>query len=183
MPGWKIDDPDRNAARLGTVVLGGTFTSRLNRLMREEKAYTYGARSSLVIRPEYGLTVAASAVQRASTATAVLDLLGEMKRIGEGITEVEAGKASSSVITDVVEAMGSREGIVNAFGSLQEDGQSPNQLAEDLVTIKTVTHSDMGTAMAKLDQNAAMVVVVGDVATIQAPLKDAMGQEWELIAK
>ena len=54
MPGWTVDSDELAAGELATVAIGGTFTSRLNRLLREEKGYTYGARASYGGKSNYG---------------------------------------------------------------------------------------------------------------------------------
>ena len=60
LPGHRTGAEAEVATRLGAIVLGGTFTSRLNRLLREEKGYTYGARSSHVSGPDDGLLIAST---------------------------------------------------------------------------------------------------------------------------
>ena len=42
-PAYKSGDEQEIPADLAGVVMGGTFTSRLNAKLREEKGYTYGA--------------------------------------------------------------------------------------------------------------------------------------------
>ncbi len=63
------------------TVLGGSFTSRLNMKLREEKGFTYGARSSFALRRRVGPFVAGAAVHTAVTDAAVTEFLSEIRRI------------------------------------------------------------------------------------------------------
>jgi predicted Zn-dependent peptidase len=61
-PGPALGAPEAAPARVGTIVLGGTFTSRLNALLREKKGYTYGASARLEVRRKESTMTAASSV-------------------------------------------------------------------------------------------------------------------------
>jgi zinc protease len=63
------------------ALLGGVFGSRLNRRLREELGYTYGARCHFDPRRARGPFTATAAVQTEVTADAVRELLGQLDRI------------------------------------------------------------------------------------------------------
>jgi zinc protease len=65
------------------ALLGGVFGSRLNRRLREELGYTYGARCSFDPRRAAGPFTANAAVQTEVTTDAVRELLGQLDRIRE----------------------------------------------------------------------------------------------------
>ena len=46
--------PDFHAISVLNAILGGTFNSRLNRVIREEKGYTYGIHSAFDMRRRAG---------------------------------------------------------------------------------------------------------------------------------
>lgn len=86
---------DYFALQVANTVLGGSFTSRLNMLLREEKAYTYGAGSSFAFRAGGGPFLASTAVFTDATADAVRTIVAEIGRmsaepVGEG--ELERAK-------------------------------------------------------------------------------------------
>ena len=60
------------------AVLGGQFVSRVNLKLREEKAYTYGARTSFDWRRGMSPFVLQTSVHTASTADAIADSLAEI---------------------------------------------------------------------------------------------------------
>lgn len=82
-PGVPRTTPDYFPLLVMNTMLGGSFTSRLNLKLREEKGYTYGARSAYVLRAGAGPFIASTAVFTGNTAAAVADMLGEMRRMRE----------------------------------------------------------------------------------------------------
>lgn len=65
------------------ALLGGVFGSRLNRRLREDLGYTYGARASFDPRRSAGPFTASAAVQTEVTADAVRELLGQLEQVRE----------------------------------------------------------------------------------------------------
>ena len=68
-------DPRYFPAIVMSTALGGMFGSRLNRRLREELGYTYGARSGFDARRSAGVFTAATAVQTDVTAPAIGELV------------------------------------------------------------------------------------------------------------
>jgi zinc protease len=79
VPGIKRSDPDYFPLVIANRVLGGGFNSRLNQKLREEKGYTYGARSTLSAPKWTGLWTASAGVRNAVTGDAAKDFLGSLK--------------------------------------------------------------------------------------------------------
>ena len=90
--------PDYHAALVANMILGGQFVSRINMNLREEKGYTYGARTAFEFRRAPGPFVLQASVQSDATAEALREAIGEIRAIrGERpITraELELGRAS-----------------------------------------------------------------------------------------
>ena len=81
---------DNIKARVMDVLLGGFFGSRISLNIREDKGYTYDARSSLSPDREIGYFTASAAVRNEVTADAVREFLNELNRIRDGeISEKE----------------------------------------------------------------------------------------------
>jgi predicted Zn-dependent peptidase len=80
------------------MILGGQFVSRINMNLREDKGYTYGARTAFEFRRAPGPFVLQASVQSDATADALREAIGEIRAIrGERpITraELELGRAS-----------------------------------------------------------------------------------------
>ena len=73
--------PDYHALLVMNMILGGQFVSRINMNLREEKGYTYGARTSFEFRKGPGPFVFQTSVQSDVTAEAVREVLGEIETI------------------------------------------------------------------------------------------------------
>ncbi|MFB3852718.1 MAG: M16 family metallopeptidase [Vicinamibacterales bacterium] len=73
--------PDYHAVIVLNAVLGGQFTSRLNLKLREEKGFTYGARSAFEFRRQKGPFIVQVAVESRVTAEATADIFAEIEAI------------------------------------------------------------------------------------------------------
>ena len=90
---------------LVNIPLGASFTSRLNQNLREDKGYTYGARSRVPFNRGAGPATAGAAVQSKVTEAALRELVGELRRMGEGgPTESELQKARATAQNRDVQA-------------------------------------------------------------------------------
>jgi len=89
---------DYHAALVANMILGGQFVSRINLNLREDKGYTYGARTAFEFRRAPGPFAVQASVQSDATAEAVKESIAEIRAIrGERpIThaELEVGRAS-----------------------------------------------------------------------------------------
>nr|MDP9322943.1 insulinase family protein [Acidobacteriota bacterium] len=92
------DTPDYHALVAANMVLGGQFVSRINMNLRENKGYTYGARTSFDFRRGPGPFVLYASVQSEVTVDAILEALGELHAIrgDRPVTpaELETGRAA-----------------------------------------------------------------------------------------
>ncbi len=84
------------ALRLGSTILGGSFTSRLNHELREVKGYTYGAHAGFDFGKPLGLFSFSAEVRTDATAAAVGDALRVINEyLDEGATVAELDKTRS----------------------------------------------------------------------------------------
>ncbi len=81
---------DHHAIVLANAVLGGLFNSRINMNLREDKGWTYGARSSFRFRRGPGPFVVRTAVETGVLAPAFEEILGEIERMrSEYVSDAE----------------------------------------------------------------------------------------------
>jgi zinc protease len=73
--------PDYHALALANAVLGGQFVSRINLNLREDKGFTYGARTSFEFRRRPGPFVLQVSVQTGATVQAIEESIGEIAGI------------------------------------------------------------------------------------------------------
>ena len=184
MPGWTTKSADLAAGALATVAIGGTFTSRLNRLMREEKGYTYGAQARIRSTQSYGLVVASSSVQAESSAEGLTDMLSVLREVGDGFTAEERGKAFGAVRTELIESMGSRDATAASLAVLRAQGLPARSLGLQLNQASTVDPAMMQAAWRpRTDLAGALVLVVGNLAAIRTAVEDAVPGAWTVVDK
>ena len=79
--GMEYAAPDFFPATLANAILGGLFNSRINMNLREDKGWTYGARSSFRFRRGAGPFVVSAAVESAAAAGAFREILAEIQSL------------------------------------------------------------------------------------------------------
>jgi zinc protease len=85
--GPKRTAPDYFANTMMASVFGGSFSSRINMNLRENKGYSYGARGGFGYSRQYGIWNASASVRTDSTYQTLLEIDREQK-------EMQAGKSS-----------------------------------------------------------------------------------------
>ncbi len=171
--GPRLGDPQTAATRIGGIALGGTFTSRLNHLLRETRGYTYGVRAGLEQLPATGVRTIATRIRTDATGPAMQDLAAELAKLADGVTDAEAAKARGAFRQDQVEAVESLAGMVQVYGEYQAAGLAPDALANDLAAMASADASAIASAFSGWSLDHALLVFVGDEKVIAGPLRDA----------
>ena len=92
-------DEDEIPVLVMNAILGGLFTSRINLNLREDKGWTYGARSGFSLRRAPGPFVASAAVDTPVTARAFEEMLSEIRSMtGRPPSEDELAVARNALI-------------------------------------------------------------------------------------
>ncbi|MDO8952762.1 MAG: pitrilysin family protein, partial [Draconibacterium sp.] len=86
-PGLPRTNPDFYAATVANYKLGGSFNGNFNLILREEKGFTYGARSSFSGGKSSGSYVASSKVRTNSTLESVTIFKTEMEKYRQEIPQ------------------------------------------------------------------------------------------------
>jgi len=154
--------------------LGGSFASRINLNLREDKGYTYGAGSAFTGGAEAGVFVVATAVRTADTAAALRELLLELRRARLGFREDEAEftrRALGQSLLCAYEATSSRLGfLVN----LARHGLPDDYPARRLAWLERLTPAALDELAARhLRPDEAVVLVVGDARRVRPDLEAA----------
>ena len=173
MPAPTYKDPQRIERELLNTILGGSFTSRLNQNLREEKGFTYGASSRFVMEPSAGYFVAGSDIQAEHTGAALKEFLAEFKRLrGGDVSKDEASKSQQTKRRDYVQAFEGLSGILSTAAQLEENGLPFSTLGDDLKRIGETTEGELNKlAGSAIPLEQAVLVLVGDKKTILEQLK------------
>ena len=171
-PGPSMQGTDRSALEIVDFVLGGSFTSRLNSNLREDKGYTYGARSRLPTNRGAGPFTAGAAVQAEVTGKALTELLAELEGIAKsGPTPEEIAKARASLRNDDVQAYETVAGAADRLALLAGLGL-PLRYDVDAATGRLrPSEETIAEAARFFFPDRALVVAVGDRRTIESGLK------------
>ncbi|UII28570.1 insulinase family protein [Fulvivirga maritima] len=95
----KPGQPDVIKASVMNQILGGGFSSRLMQNLREDKAFTYGARSSISSDKLIGGFSASASVRNEVTDSAVYEFMKELKKIrNEQVEQSELDAAKASIV-------------------------------------------------------------------------------------
>lgn len=165
-------NPDYFALQVMNTVLGGSFTSRLNQKLREEKQYTYGASSGFAYGLLAGPFTAQAAVQTAVTDSALVEFLRELRGILEAVPPDELARARNYAALRYparFQAVGSIAGELEELYLYDLSSDSFNGFVPRVLA---VTRDDVRrVARRYLTPDRMVVVVVGDRARIEAPVR------------
>jgi zinc protease len=168
MPTESFSAPSRYALTELGVVFGGTFTSRINHNLREEKGYTYGAGLNYAFSLPASYIVASSSVRTDVTGPSLKEFMAEFEKIRSGdVSEVEAAKARNSIRVDAISAVGTRQGLIRTAITYLENGIPIAAAGRELANFDRVTSANLNAiAGGGLPIDRALIVLVGDKAEI-----------------
>lgn len=169
--GMARTDPDYFSATVMNYQLGGNFNSVLNMILREEKGFTYGARSSFVGRNFPGTFQGSSSVQSAATRESLEIFRDEIARYREGITEEDLAFTKDALILSNArrfETMGALLGMLNQIATY--DMPFDYVLQEEEITRGMTLEQHQALAQQYLNPDRMIFLVVGDAATQMTPL-------------
>jgi zinc protease len=169
------DHPRYFAAIVMAALLGGVFGSRLNRRLREELGYTYGARCAFDPRRSSGPFTATAAVQTEVTADAIRELLGQLERIRtEPPADDELAEVRDFLVGVFPLRFESTMGIAAAIEPLAVYGLPDDYWQTYRSNVEAVTTGDVAATAAELIRpDDALVLLTGDADRVRAELEAA----------
>lgn len=167
--------PDYHALVVLNMILGGQFVSRINLNLRQDKGFTYGARSSFDMRCRPGPFVVQAGVQTDATAVSVREVLAELSGMcgGRPATVSELDTARAALTRGYPRNFETPEQIARAAAQLALYRLSDDHFAQFVPRIAAVSADDIaGAAATHVHPDRLLVVAVGDWEQIRAPLAD-----------
>jgi len=167
------DTPDYFPLIVMNAVLGGQFVSRLNLKLREEKGFTYGARTGFDWRRQMGPFALQASVHTAATAEAVRDCLAEFDDIRgrRPATDQELALAKASLTRGYPRNFETVQQLSRAVLQLSHFGLPETYFDEFVPRVNAVTADDVTrVAQAYLDPQRTLTLVVGDRAAVEPSL-------------
>jgi zinc protease len=173
-PGPPRNTPDYYALEVMNTMLGGLFQSRLNANIREEKGYSYGVRSSFAYGRGPGAFQAGGDIISAKTDAALVEFMKELRGIAGSrpVTDEELATAKNALIQRLPTMFGSVSGLNRSLSTLWVYGLPDDYYQQYGKAVAAVTKDDVvRVARQYIDLSHLAIVIVGDRATIEAPLK------------
>jgi zinc protease len=164
---------DYYALEVMNVVLGGSFTSRLNQNLREDKGFTYGAWSGFDYRPVAGPWTASAAIQTQSTGPALAEFMHELQQMHEPIPDEEVDRARNFLAMRYPAGFQSVAGIAARLANIVEFGLPATYFNDYVDSVLAVTRADVErVARQYIDPANVTIFVVGDRAAIEQQLRE-----------
>ena len=162
----KMADEDYFPVLVANQILGGSFGSYLNMNLREDKGYTYGARTSTGADKYASRFVAQASVRNAVTDSAIVESLKEIRRIKTETVDAEMlENAKSKFAGDFVLRLEQPSTIANYALNIKTNDLSDDFYETFLEKINAVTADDIQRVANKYYQTDNMRIVVAGKAS------------------
>lgn len=173
-PGPPRSTPDYFPLQVMNTMLGGMFQSRLNANIREEKGYSYGVSSNFQYGKGPGPFRTGGDIVTEKSDAALVEFMKELRGIqgARPVTDEELATAKDSLIQRLPGTFASVGAINSALTNLWVQGLPDDYYQQYARSIGAVTKEDVvRVAKQYLDLDHLAIVIVGDRAAIEAPLK------------
>ena len=172
------DDNYINSRVLNQIFGGGGFSGRLLQNLREDKAYTYGANSSMSSDKLVGQFSAFASVRTEVTDSAVYEFIYEInKLVEEGVTEEELKMAKASIVGSFGRSLESPSTIANFALNMERYDLPKDYYNTYLQKVDALTVEDINeTAKELIDPDKLYITAVGNASEI----KDKLAQFGEV---
>jgi predicted Zn-dependent peptidase len=157
----KMTDPDYFPVLIANEIVGGSFESYLNKTLREEKAWTYGARSSLPASKNITRFRAGASLKQATVDSAVVEILNQINKIrNQFVSDEDLKNAKATFSGDFIRESAKPRTISSYALRIETQGLPANFYETYLANINKVTKEDIMRVAKKyfLTENARIVV-------------------------
>ena len=173
-PGPMRSTPDYYSLTVMNHLLGGMFQSRLNHDIREVKGYSYGVRSSFGFGHGPGAFQAGGGIVSAKSDSALIGFMTHFKGVQGAMpfTDDEVMTGKESLIQSLPSRFSTVNGTAAAISSIYTQDLPETYWQDFAAKINAVSKEDLQRVAKKyIDIDHMNLVIVGDRATIEGPLK------------
>jgi zinc protease len=177
-------NPDFHQISVLNAILGGTFNSRLNRVIREEKGYSYGIHSSFEMRRRAGPFAVRCAVETAVTLPALEEILRIVREMLEVPPTPEEMNVARDYLVGVFPLRFETSGqVAAALSGLVVFDLPDDELDQYRPAVAAVDADAVAAAaLRNIRPDELSVVIVGDASQVEGPLRDAGLGEVTVVA-
>ena len=171
-PSIPRSNPDFYPAYVANYKLGGSFNGVLNLILREEKGFTYGARSNFSGSNEFGQFIASSKVRTNSTVESVTIFKTEMEKYRKGNSQDYVDFTKSSLLKGNALRFETLGGLMGMLNTMTGNNLSADYIKKEEAYVKGLTiQQQLDYTNKYIDPARMYYVVVGDAKTQLEPLE------------
>lgn len=171
-PSLPRTSPDFYPATVANYKLGGSFNGVFNMILREEKGFTYGARSGFSGAKNTGSFTASSKVRTNSTFESVNIFKTEMEKYRQNIPQEYVDFTKSSLLKGNALRFETLRDLIDMLNTMSTYNLPADYIKQEEAFINGLTvQKELDIAKKYIDPARMYYVVVGDAATQMAPLE------------
>ena len=177
-------DEDFYPAEVMNYKLGGSFSGNVNLILREEKGYTYGARTGFSGSKIPGKFTASSSVRTNTTGESVQIFKDQIAKYKEGVSKEDLDFTKNAMIKSNARRFETQFSLLGMLQEMSSYDLPANYIEKEESIVKNMTleqHKEL--ANKYLDESKMAYLVVGDAETQFAQFKDMDFDEVKLINK
>lgn len=164
--------------------LGGSFSGSVNMILREEKGYTYGARTGFSGSKIPGTFTASSSVRTNTTGESVAIFRDEIKKYKEGISQDDLDFTKNALIKSNARRFETQFALLGMLQERSSYDLPANYIEGEEDIIRNMTLEQHKTIANKyLNEDKMAYLVVGDAATQFAQFKNMGFDEVKMLDK
>ena len=171
-PSISRTDPDFYPATVANYKLGGSFNGVFNLILREEKGFTYGARSGFTGGMNYGAFKASSRVRTNSTFESVNIFKTEMEKYRKDMPQEYVDFTKSSLLKNNALRFETLRSLIGMLNTMTAYNLPPDYIKKEENFVKGLTAEKiLELADRYINPSRMYYVVVGDAKTQLKPLE------------
>jgi zinc protease len=167
-------DPDYVSLVTANTIIGGSFLSRLNMNLREDKHWSYGVSTGLRDAKGPGAFQVSAPVQTDKTVESIQEILKELRELPSTrqASDAETKVAKDSIVLSLPGSIETAEAVSGFYQSILTH-ELPVTYWNDFVgQVNALTAAQVQVAAARLIQTDALTwMIVGDLAKIEAGVR------------
>lgn len=178
------DDPDFPKCRFINYRLGGAFTSIFNQILREEKGFTYGARSGFREMKKVAPFTGSTSVRTDATLETMQIFKNEMEKYRQGISEEDLQFIKNSMIRSDALRFETNNSLTGMLVTMTKYGFPEDYVRKESDVIRGMTVEEhRAIAQKYILPDRMYYVIVGDAATQLKEVEKAGIAKPQLAAK
>jgi zinc protease len=163
--------------------VGGSFSSRINTVLREQKGVTYGASSSLDTGRGAGVLAVSTAVRSDATAASIADIVSILSEAKGSLSDDEVTTGVHAAADSAALGFERADAVASRVEMLLSQSLPLDHVDANLARIRAVTKDSANDAYVDVVRTDELtIVVVGDAASLSDSLAALGYAELRLVA-